>query len=152
MLSEPDSAQLMVGMDVPTPVGGIYTDPGLYKSTDGGDQWFKIPHSPDLSPAAISVDRQGVIYGIKHRRMVVSKDKGATWQPRPDVPTYYCEDDYYWRRMYRIFLYSTADGKLFSGDRRPGTGMYYSADMAIAPRFSSLLPLTNVKRSSSFGR
>ncbi len=34
--------------------GGIYTKPGLYKSTDGGEAWFKIPASPDLAPAQLS--------------------------------------------------------------------------------------------------
>lgn len=109
--------------------GGIYTEPGLYKSIDGGNSWFKIPGSPDLSPAAIVVDYNGIIYGIKHRKLYVSSDKGSTWIEKPNVPTYYCGDDYYWRRFFRIFIYSTRDNKIFIGDRRDGTGVFYTEDM-----------------------
>jgi photosystem II stability/assembly factor-like uncharacterized protein len=109
--------------------GGIYTTPGLYKSTDGGESWFKIPGSPDLAPAAVVVDYNGVIYGVKHKKMFVSMDKGETWQRKPDVPTYYCNDDYYWRRRDRIFIYVTKDNKVIIGDRRQGAGIFYTEDM-----------------------
>jgi photosystem II stability/assembly factor-like uncharacterized protein len=109
--------------------GGIYTKPGLYKSLDGGDTWFKIPGSPDLAPAAIVVDYNGVVYGIKHRTLYVSQDKGASWQKKPDVPTYYCGNEYDWRRRYRIFIYTSRDNKIFIGDRRKGTGIFYTTDM-----------------------
>jgi photosystem II stability/assembly factor-like uncharacterized protein len=109
--------------------GGIYTTPGLYKSTDGGESWFKIPGSPDLAPGSIVVDNNGVIYGIKHKKMYVSTNKGATWQKKPDVPTYYCGNEYDWRRRYRIFIYTTNDNKIFIGDRRPGSGVFYTSDM-----------------------
>ena len=108
---------------------GIYTEPGLYKSTNGGDSWFKIPGSPDLSPAAITVDYNGVIYGVKHRNLYVSTDKGSTWIKKPDLPTYYCQDDYFWRRFFRIIIYSTRDNRIFIGDRREGTGLFFSEDM-----------------------
>ncbi len=109
--------------------GGIYTTPGLYKSTDGGDTWFKIPGSPDLSPGSIIVDYNGVVYGINHKKLYVSTDKGATWQAKSDVPTYYCGNDYDWRRRFRIFMYTTRDNKIFIGDRKKGTGIFYTADM-----------------------
>ena len=109
--------------------GGIYTTPGLYKSTDGGESWFKIPGSPDLAPGAIVVDHNGVIYGVKHQKLYVSTDKGETWQRKPDVPTYYCGDDYDWRRRLRIFIYVTTDNKVIIGDRYKGTGIFYTEDM-----------------------
>ncbi len=108
--------------------GGIYTTPGLYKSTDGGDNWFKIPGSPDLAPGAIVVDHNGVIYGIKHKNLYVSTDKGLTWQKKPDVPTYYNGDDYDWRRRLRVFIYVTLDNKVIIGDRYPGTGIFITGD------------------------
>jgi photosystem II stability/assembly factor-like uncharacterized protein len=109
--------------------GGIYTTPGLYKSTNGGDTWFKIPGSPDLAPGSIVVDYNGVIYGIKHKNLYVSTDKGVTWETKPDVPTYYCDNGYDWRRSFRIFIYTTKDNKIFIGDRRKETGIFYSVDM-----------------------
>lgn len=109
--------------------GGIYTRPGLYKTTNGGNTWFKIPGSPDLAPASIVVDYNGVVYGIKHRELYVSKDKGNTWQKKPDVPTYYCGNAYDWRRRYRIFIYTSRDNHIFIGDRRKGTGIFYTTDM-----------------------
>lgn len=108
--------------------GGIYTVPGLYKSTDDGETWFKVPGSPDLAPGAIVVDYNGVIYGIKHKKMYVSTDKGKTWIRKPDVPTYYSGDDYSWRRYHRIFVYTTRDNKIIIGDRRNGTGIFYTSD------------------------
>lgn len=108
--------------------GGIYTDPGIYRSTDGGDNWLKIPGSPDLAPGAVAIDGKGKVYGIKHRKLFVSSDRGTTWQSRPDIPTYYCEDDYYWRRKFRVFIYATEDGKVFIGDRRPDSGVFFSSD------------------------
>ncbi|MCF6269799.1 MAG: hypothetical protein L3J41_08820 [Melioribacteraceae bacterium] len=109
--------------------GGIYTTPGLYKSIDGGESWFKIPGSPDLAPGAIVVDYNGVIYGVKHRKLYVSTDKGETWQTKPDVPTFYNGDDYDWRRRVRIFIYVTIDNKVIIGDRYNGTGIFISEDM-----------------------
>ncbi len=109
--------------------GGIYVDPGLYKSEDGGETWFKIPGSPDLAPGSIVVDHNGVIYGVKHRSLYISKDKGSTWVKKPDVPTYYCENEYNWRRRFRIFIYTSTDNKIFIGDRRKGSGIFYSTDM-----------------------
>ena len=106
--------------------GGIYTTPGLYKSTDGGENWLKLQGSPDLAPAAIIVDYNGVIYGIKHRNFYVSTDKGLTWEKKPDVPTYYGGDDYYWRRRDRVFMYVTRDNRLIIGDRYRDTGIFYS--------------------------
>ena len=106
--------------------GGIYTTPGLYKSTDGGESWFKLLGSPNLSPASIVVDYNGVIYGIKHRNMYVSFDKGETWITKPDVPTYYNGNDYSWRRNHRIFIYLTRGNKIVIGDRREGTGIFVS--------------------------
>ena len=121
---DPTDPQIMYwGVD-----GGIYTDPGLYKSEDGGEHWFKIPDSPDLMPAAIAVDYNGVVYGIKHKKLYVSADKGRTWQRRPDVPTYYSGDDYDWRRRSRIFIYISIDNTIYIGDRRPGSGIYFSRD------------------------
>jgi photosystem II stability/assembly factor-like uncharacterized protein len=109
--------------------GGIYTVPGLYKSVDGGETWFKIPGSPDLAPGAIVVDNNGIIYGVKHQKLYISTDKGDTWHTKPDVPTYYCDDDYMWRRKFRIIIYTTKDNRIFIGDRRDGTGIYYTVDM-----------------------
>lgn len=108
--------------------GGIYTVPGLYKSIDGGENWFKIPGSPDLAPGAIVVDHNGVIYGIKHKNLYVSTDKGLTWQKKPDVPTCYNGDDYDWRRRLRVFIYVTRDNKVIIGDRYPGTGIFITGD------------------------
>jgi photosystem II stability/assembly factor-like uncharacterized protein len=108
---------------------GIYTTPGLYKSIDGGDTWFKIPGSPDLAPGSIVVDYNGVVYGVKYKKLYISTDKGETWEQKPDVPTYYCEDEYYWRRMYRIIIYTTKDNRIIIGDRRQGTGVFYTTDM-----------------------
>jgi photosystem II stability/assembly factor-like uncharacterized protein len=109
--------------------GGIYTTPGLYKSTNGGENWFKIPGSPDLAPGVIVVDYNGVIYGVKHKKMYVSTDKGKTWLSKPDVPTRYNGDDYDWRRRERIFIYVSKDNKVFIGDRHPETGIFYTEDM-----------------------
>ncbi len=109
--------------------GGIYTTPGLYKSTNGGDNWFKISGSPDLAPGAIVVDKNGVVYGIKHKKLYISTDKGVTWTSKPDVPTYYCGNNYDWRRRFRIFIYTALDNKIFIGDRYKGTGIFYSEDM-----------------------
>ncbi len=109
--------------------GGIYTWPGLYKSIDGGENWFKIPGSPDLAPGAIVVDHNGVIYGVKHKNLYVSTDKGKTWQKKPDVPTNYNGDDYDWRRRLRIFIYVTKDNRVVIGDRYDGTGIFYTEDM-----------------------
>ncbi len=109
--------------------GGIYTTPGLYKSIDGGESWFKIPGSPDLAPGSIVVDYNGVIYGVKHKKLYVSTDKGKTWETKPDVPTFYNGDDYDWRRRVRIFIYVTIDNKVIIGDRYTGTGIFYSEDM-----------------------
>jgi len=108
--------------------GGIYTPPGLYKSLDGGENWFKLPGSPDLAPAAIAVDYDGVIYGVKHKKFYISMDKGLTWQRQPDVPTYYGGDDYYWRRRDRVFMYITLNNRLFIGDRFKGTGIFFTDD------------------------
>ncbi len=107
--------------------GGIYTVPGLYKSVDGGENWFKIPGSPDLNPAAIVVDYKGVVYGIKHKKMWVSDDKGKTWRQMPDVPTYFA-DAYDWRRRNRIFIYVTRANRIIIGDRYEDTGIYFSDD------------------------
>ena len=109
--------------------GGIYTTPGLYKSIDGGENWFKIPGSPDLAPGAIIVDYNGVIYAVKHKKLYVSLDKGETWQKKPDVPTIYGGDDYYWRRRDRIFIYVTKDNKVIIGDRSKETGVFYTSDL-----------------------
>jgi len=112
--------------------GGIYTAPGLYKSTDGGENWLKLQGSPDLAPAAIIVDYDGVIYGIKHRNFYVSTDKGLTWEKKPDVPTYYGGDDYYWRRRDRVFMYVTRDNRLIIGDRYRDTGIFYSDNHGVS--------------------
>ena len=108
--------------------GGIYTTPGVYKSVDGGETWFKLPGSPDLAPGAIVVDYNGVVYGIKHKKLWVSTDKGETWQRKPDVPTFYEGDDYDWRRRQRIFIYVAGDNKVIIGDRYEGTGIFYTQD------------------------
>jgi photosystem II stability/assembly factor-like uncharacterized protein len=108
--------------------GGIYTTPGLYKSTDGGESWFKIPGSPDLAPGAIVVDNNGIIYGVKHKKFYISTDKGETWQRKADVPTWYGGDDYYWRRRDRIFIYTTLDNTVIIGDRYKDTGIFYTTD------------------------
>lgn len=108
--------------------GGIYKEPGLYKSSDGGDSWFKIPGSPDLSPGAIAVDYNGIVYGVKHKNLYVSTDKGNSWEKKPDVPTVYCNNEYDWRRRYRIFIYATIDNKIIIGDRNEGTGIFITAD------------------------
>jgi photosystem II stability/assembly factor-like uncharacterized protein len=108
--------------------GGIYTHPGLYRSTDGGDTWDKMPGSPDLMPGAIAVDHAGVIYGIKHRRLYVSEDRGTNWQERPDLPTEYCGDPYDWRRRYRVIIRAGRNQRVFIGDRLPGTGLYFTND------------------------
>ena len=109
--------------------GGIYTTPGLYKSTDGGESWFKIPGSPDLAPGAIVVDYNGVVYGVKHKNLYVSTDQGVTWLTQSAVPTYYDGDDYYWRRKFRIFMYVAKDNRVFIGDRRSGTGIFHTVDL-----------------------
>jgi len=107
---------------------GIYKEPGLYKSIDGGDSWFKIPNSPDLSPGAIVVDYNGMVYGVKHKNLYVSNDKGITWVKKPNVPTFYNNNEYDWRRRLRIFIYVTIDNKIIIGDRYKGTGIYISTD------------------------
>ncbi len=107
--------------------GGIYTVPGLYKSTDGGESWFKIPDSPDLAPAAVVVDHKGIIYGIKHKTMWVSEDGGKNWRQKADVPTYFT-DAYDWRRRNRIFIYTTMANRIIIGDRHEDTGIYFSDD------------------------
>jgi photosystem II stability/assembly factor-like uncharacterized protein len=109
--------------------GGIYTKPGLYKSIDGGENWFKIPGSPDLSPGAIVVDYNGVIYGLKHKKFYVSTDKGESWIRKADVPTYYSGDAYDWRRRLRHIIYVAKDNKVIIGDRYKGTGFYFTEDM-----------------------
>ncbi|MCF6269880.1 MAG: hypothetical protein L3J41_09225 [Melioribacteraceae bacterium] len=108
--------------------GGIYKEPGLYKSIDGGDNWFKIPGSPDLSPGAVAVDYNGVVYGVKHRNLYVSTDKGSTWVKKPDVPIFYNNNEYDWRRRLRIFIYATIENEIIIGDRYEGTGIFITSD------------------------
>ncbi len=62
-------------------------DGGLYKSTDGGASWRKLPFPGDNAVAlAVSPVRPNVLLAIsvKDRRGLVfrSEDGGATWRPR----------------------------------------------------------------------
>lgn len=53
---------------------------GIYRSTDGGDNWVKV--SSANPQTRIPVLFQGAHYLGTTNGLLVSKDKGATWQPQ----------------------------------------------------------------------
>ncbi len=58
----------------------------LYRSTDGGATWVRL--GVDLSLVAMSpeFDRDGVLMGVSAGQVVVSRDRGETWEPLGSVP------------------------------------------------------------------
>jgi len=58
----------------------------LHRSSDGGATWERL--GVDLSLVAMSpeFDRDGVLMGVSADQMVVSRDRGETWEPVGSVP------------------------------------------------------------------
>jgi len=58
----------------------------LYRSSDGGATWERL--GVDLSLVAMSpeFDRDGVLMGVSADQVVVSRDRGKTWEPVGSVP------------------------------------------------------------------
>jgi photosystem II stability/assembly factor-like uncharacterized protein len=60
--------------------GETITDPGFYKSVDGGETWAKIPGGEIVADAQIAVHpKNGYVYAGTPSGLRVSRDGGLTW-------------------------------------------------------------------------
>lgn len=85
---------------------------GIERSTDGGATWTKVS---DATPAGrLMVTRNGVGYWLAKDGLLVSKDKGATWELRPGINAsfgpYFGKDDRHLVVVGKDGFHETTDG------------------------------------------
>ena len=60
--------------------GDPITEPGFYKSTDGGESWFRLPGGEIVADAEIAVHpKNGDVYAATPTGLHVSRDGGLSW-------------------------------------------------------------------------
>jgi photosystem II stability/assembly factor-like uncharacterized protein len=65
--------------------GAVYagTDAGLYKSTDGGQSWNRLPLETDVAALALDpADPRSITVADQKGQVFRSPDRGLTWRPR----------------------------------------------------------------------
>jgi len=61
--------------------GATITDPGFYKSTDGGQSWSRVPGGEIAADAEIAVHpNNGYVYAATPGGLRISHDGGSTWR------------------------------------------------------------------------
>ncbi|MCX6023565.1 MAG: hypothetical protein NTZ05_17895, partial [Chloroflexi bacterium] len=66
--------------------GALYigTDAGLFKTTDGGQSWNRLPLNTDVTALALDPADTTSLYAANGKGEVFhSPDRGITWRPRP---------------------------------------------------------------------
>ncbi len=61
--------------------GHTVTEPGFYKSTDGGQTWERVPGGEKMADAQIAVHpTRGYVYAINAQGVFISRDGALTWE------------------------------------------------------------------------
>lgn len=99
--------------DRKTLLATIASQPGIVRSTDGGQSWSKV--SDESVAAPVMVDFKGVGYWLGEHGLLETRDKGATWRLAASIPV------------------GAALGPMFGADARhmivgAPDGLYESAD------------------------
>ncbi|HLC29258.1 MAG TPA: hypothetical protein VJM51_00565, partial [Dehalococcoidia bacterium] len=70
------------GADGAVMTGALYAgiDDGLFKSTDGGGSWNRLPFAVGVQALALDPSNSGTIYVVDRQgRVFRSADRGLTW-------------------------------------------------------------------------